>query len=84
MLDQIVPIAREAGRIMLSFHDAATHRKEGHFNYVTDADVAVITGAGVKTGLVSIPLKNMHTAAEMVQISDIEAVADLMAAYALA
>ena len=50
----------------------------------TDADVAVITGAGVKTGLVSIPLKNMHTAAEMVQISDIEAVADLMAAYALA
>ena len=48
----------------------------------TDADVAVITGAGVKTGLVSIPLKNMHTAAEMAQISDIEAVADLMAAYA--
>ena len=50
----------------------------------TDADVAVITGAGVKTGLVSIPLKNMHTAAEMVQISDVEAAADLMAAYALA
>lgn len=48
----------------------------------TDADVAVTTGAGVKTGLLSIPLKNMHTAAEMVQISDIEAVADLMAAYA--
>ena len=50
----------------------------------TDADVAVIAGAGVKTGLVSIPLKNMHTAAETVQISDVEAVADLMAAYALA
>ena len=49
----------------------------------TDADVAVVTGAGVKTGLISIPLKNMHTAVEMVQISDIEAVADLMAAYAL-
>lgn len=47
----------------------------------TDADVAVISGAGVRTGLLSIPLKNMHTAAEMVQISDIEAVADLMAAY---
>ena len=47
----------------------------------TDADVAVISGAGVKTGLISIPLKNMHTAAELVQISDIEAVADLMAAY---
>ncbi len=47
----------------------------------TDADVAVISGAGVKTGLLSIPLKNMHTAAETVQLSDIEAVADLMAAY---
>ena len=47
----------------------------------TDADVAVISGAGVRTGLLSIPLKNMHTAAELVKISDIEAVADLMAAY---
>lgn len=49
----------------------------------TDADVAVITGAGVRTGLLSIPLKNMHTAAELVKLSDIEAVADLMAAYVL-
>ncbi len=49
----------------------------------TDADVAVTVGAGVKTGLVSIPLKNMHTAAEIAQLSDIEAVADLMAAYVL-
>lgn len=49
----------------------------------TDADVAVITGAGVRTGLLSIPLKNMHTAAELVKISDIEAVADLMAAYVM-
>ncbi|MBQ6066074.1 MAG: M20/M25/M40 family metallo-hydrolase [Clostridia bacterium] len=47
----------------------------------TDADVATITGAGVKTGLISIPLKNMHTSAELAQLSDIEAVADLMAAY---
>ena len=49
----------------------------------TDADVAVISGAGVRTGLLSIPLKNMHTAAELVKISDIEAVADLMAAYVM-
>lgn len=49
----------------------------------TDADVAVITGAGVRTGLLSIPLKNMHTAAELVKLSDIEAVADLMAAYVM-
>ena len=49
----------------------------------TDADVAVLTGAGIRTGLISIPLKNMHTAVEMAQPGDIEAVADLMAAYAL-
>ena len=49
----------------------------------TDADVAVITGAGVRTGLLSIPLKNMHTAAELVKLSDIDAVADLMAAYVM-
>ena len=41
MLNKIADIAREAGKIMLSFHHAATHRKEGHFNYVTDADVQV-------------------------------------------
>ena len=41
MLNQIIAIAREAGKIMLSFHNAATHRKEGHYNFVTDADVAV-------------------------------------------
>ena len=49
----------------------------------TDADVAVLSGAGVKTGLLSIPIKNMHTAVEMAQCGDIEAVADLMAAFAL-
>ena len=47
----------------------------------TDADVAVITKEGMKTGLVSIPLKNMHTPAELVKISDIDCVADVMAAY---
>ncbi len=41
MLFQIVRIAREAGSRMLQFHEAAAHQKEGHFNYVTDADVAV-------------------------------------------
>ena len=41
MLTQIVSAAREAGRMMLRFRDAAIHQKEGHFNYVTDTDVAV-------------------------------------------
>ena len=41
MLSQIVSAAREAGRMMLKYRDAAIHPKEGHFNYVTDTDVAV-------------------------------------------
>jgi len=32
-------------------------------------------------GLISIPQRNMHTAAEIVDLNDIEAVARLMAAY---
>ena len=38
---KISQIAREAGRMMRSFCDAAVHRKGGHCNFVTDADVAV-------------------------------------------
>ncbi len=41
MLSQIVSAAREAGRMMLEYRDAAIHQKEGHFNFVTDTDVAV-------------------------------------------
>ena len=41
MLTQITNLAREAGRMMLKYRDAAIHQKEGHFNFVTDADVAV-------------------------------------------
>ena len=41
MLDRLVSIARDAGSIILRARDAAVHQKEGHFNFVTDADVAV-------------------------------------------
>lgn len=41
MLSQIVSIARRAGEMMLEARDAAIHQKEGHYNFVTDADVAV-------------------------------------------
>ncbi|MBQ9197958.1 MAG: inositol monophosphatase [Clostridia bacterium] len=41
MLNAIADAAREAGAIVLRAHDAAVHQKEGHFNFVTDADVAV-------------------------------------------
>ena len=41
MLTQIMNLAREAGGLMLKYRNAAIHQKEGHFNFVTDADVSV-------------------------------------------
>lgn len=41
MLKKISNLAREAGEMMLKYQHAAIHQKEGHFNFVTDADVAV-------------------------------------------
>ena len=48
----------------------------------TNADVISISRSGVSTALISIPLRNMHTNAEVVDTSDIEATARLIAAYA--
>ncbi|MBR3766793.1 MAG: M20/M25/M40 family metallo-hydrolase [Clostridia bacterium] len=44
----------------------------------TDSDVAVNAGTGIKTGLVSIPLLNMHTPVETLDIKDVDAVAQLL------
>lgn len=52
-------------------------------NTSTNADVVAVTKSGVKTGLVSIPLRNMHTDIEVVDISDIDSVCDLLEDYIL-
>lgn len=49
----------------------------------TNADQIVIAKGGVETGMVSIPLKYMHTPIETADPADIEASAQLMAAYVL-
>lgn len=49
----------------------------------TDCDVISISKSGVKTGLVSIPLRNMHTDVEIVDINDINSVCDLLENYIL-
>jgi putative aminopeptidase FrvX len=48
----------------------------------TDADAIQISRAGIATGLVSIPLRYMHSTVEMVQLSDVEAVVNLLVAFA--
>jgi tetrahedral aminopeptidase len=47
----------------------------------TDANAIQLTRAGVATGLVSIPLRYMHTAAEFVSLTDLENVSRLLAAF---
>ncbi|MDR1408735.1 MAG: M20/M25/M40 family metallo-hydrolase [Oscillospiraceae bacterium] len=46
----------------------------------TDADKIQTVRAGIPTGLLSIPLRSMHTAAEIIALSDIENAAKLLAA----
>lgn len=45
----------------------------------TDADVIVVSGKGVRTALVSIPLRFMHTPGEVVALCDVENTARLIA-----
>ena len=48
----------------------------------TDTDLIAASGRGVRCGLLSIPLRNMHTAVETVSAGDILHTASLMAAFA--
>ena len=47
----------------------------------TDADDISVSRGGIRTGLISIPLKYMHTPVEVVDTEDIKAVGRLMAAF---
>lgn len=47
----------------------------------TDANAIQLTRSGVATGLVSIPLRYMHTPREIVHLDDIENTAKLLAAF---
>ncbi|MBQ2842485.1 MAG: M20/M25/M40 family metallo-hydrolase [Clostridia bacterium] len=47
----------------------------------TNCDEIQVSGEGVKTALLSIPLRNMHTAVEVCDLEDIENTARLMAEY---
>jgi endoglucanase len=61
----------------IPFTVSATARSTG-----TDADALHISRAGVPTGVVSIPLRYMHSPVEMVQLDDVENTARLLAAFA--
>jgi endoglucanase len=47
----------------------------------TDADAIQIARSGIPTGLVSIPLRYMHSPVEMVDLQDVESTISLLAAF---
>jgi putative aminopeptidase FrvX len=48
----------------------------------TDADAVQFARSGIPTGLVSIPLRYMHSPVEMVDLADVDATVELIAAFA--
>lgn len=49
----------------------------------TNADNINISRGGVRTALLSIPLRHMHTAVEVIDVRDVEYTAELIAAYVM-
>ncbi len=49
----------------------------------TNADKIVDTKCGIPTGLLSIPLRNMHTPVEVIDLNDIMSVAEILANFVL-
>lgn len=47
----------------------------------TNCDEIQVAGKGIKTALISVPLRNMHTAVEVCDLEDIENTAKIMAEY---
>jgi endoglucanase len=76
IFELLVAVAADAG---------IEHTVEASGRYTgTDADAIQISRAGIPTGLVSIPLRYMHSPVEMVDLGDVEATVELVSAFAAA
>jgi len=76
LIAELLIEAAEAEKIPYTL--AASGRHTG-----TDADAIYRSRGGVPTGLVSVPLRYMHSPVEVVQLDDVENAAKLLAAFAL-
>ena len=70
--DALLAIAARDGITVAIETGAATH---------TDADDVFTAGVGIAAGIVCIPLRYMHTAGEIVQLSDADDTSRLIEAY---
>ncbi len=75
MTDRLTDLAKEKN---IPYQSEVMGGKTG-----TDADVISISKCGVPCALLSIPLRNMHTPFEVVDLLDIYSVCDLLEAYIL-
>ena len=62
--------------------EGMAHKVETGMKTFTDADDTFASREGIPTGLVSIPLRNMHSAIELVEPADLEACIRLLVAFA--
>lgn len=74
IFDRLMDIARRKG---IPYQ---THIMGGRTG--TDTDIVAASGSGVRCGLLSIPLRSMHTAVETVAAADVLSTARLMAEFA--
>ncbi len=74
VFELLVAVAEEAG---IEHTVGATGNSTG-----TDADAVQFARSGVPTGLVSIPLRYMHSPVELVDLADLEATIELIVAFA--
>lgn len=75
MSRQLEEIARKEG---LSYQTEVMNGKTG-----TNADEMAAAGAGMRMGVLSIPLRYMHMGIEVIDPQDVESTARLLAAYIL-
>ena len=73
VLELLLAAAREEG---------IDHTVEAGMKTFTDADATFASRDGIPTGLVSIPLRNMHSPIEIVELADLEACVRLLVAFA--
>lgn len=75
VFDRLVDAAKKSG---IPFQVEGEPRGTG-----TDANVIQLTRAGVAAGLVSLPLRYMHTTVEMIALRDVEQTAQLLTTFCL-
>ena len=74
--NKLISLAKEKG---IPYQLEAMGGKTG-----TNADMISVNREGVKTCTLSIPLRNMHTETEVLDLKDLDSVCDLLCEYILA